>query len=895
MSVRIYELSKELNMENKEVMQLLRERGHEVKSASSTVDNISAQALIEEFSGAAQAETPEQETAEAAPAPDAVKSGPATPKLPPSAIVKTPDQIAQEKREKEAEEEAARQRREDERAAVRQAQRDAMLSSTQKPAAATPAEPERKSPPPPPPPGARRAPIPAPVMGPGRPATPSVNVSVRPAQPAVPPRTPGVAPAPSVQPRAAGGAPAPVVPPASAVPPRTSGAAPAPAVPPRHTPGVAPAPSAPAASTPPGATPPPVKMPASVRPSPSPIIPPSIPRPAQPGQQPQPGQQASAAGKVIEKEGETIIQIKPPIVVRDFAILLGKKPFQLISELMEMGIFASMNQAIEEANAKQIAERHGFTLDIRHRGDDKPEPKKKAKAPREDDPALMEERPPVVCVLGHVDHGKTSLLDQIRNAHVVSGEAGGITQHVGAYQVERKGKKITFLDTPGHAAFSKIRERGANVTDIAILVVAADDGFMPQTDEALKFARNANVEIIVAINKMDAKGANIDRVKQQMQERDLMPEDWGGTTLCTPVSALEGTNINELLELVLLQAEVSELKANPKAVAEGVIVESQVEQGRGPTATVIVQKGTLKVGDALVCGPHYCKVRAMMDEHGKPVKSAPPSTPVRIMGWSGTPVSGAVCTVAKNEKAAKAEAEENAQALKARAAAKPAVTTGATDLDSLLAAIDDQSSKVLRVVIKGDVNGSVEALADCLRAIESEKVKLEIVETGVGVITKNDITLADSSEACVIGFNVKQENGVTALAKHHGVRIIQHNIIYELITSVEEAMSELLDPEYREVKLGMVEVRATFPLAKGLVAGCMVTEGIIKRDAHARLIRKEVVIHEGRIGTLKRFKEDVNEVRAGYECGIQVSGTHDYKEGDRIECYEIHEFRPNLR
>ncbi len=839
MSVRIYELSKELNMENKEVMQLLRERGHEVKSASSTVDNISAQALIEEFSGEAQSAEAESAPAPAAPPADVVQPGPVTPKLPPSAIVKTPAQIEQERRDKEAAEGAARQQREDEREAARQAQREAMISSAQKAAPATPAMPERKSPPPPPPPSARRAPMPAPPMtAPGR-------------------------------------------------------AAPSPAMPPRTTPGVAPAPAA--AGSSPSATPPPVKIPAPVRPSPSPVIPPSVPRaPQHPGQQ-QPGQQASAAGKVIEKEGEKIIQVKPPIVVRDFAVLLGKKPFQLISELMEMGIFASMNQAIEEANAKQIAERHGFSLDIRHRGDDKPAPKKKAKKLDEDDPTLMEERPPVVCVLGHVDHGKTSLLDKIRDAHVVSGEAGGITQHVGAYQVERNGKKITFLDTPGHAAFSKIRERGANVTDIAILVVAADDGFMPQTDEALKFARNANVEIIVAINKMDAKGANIDRVKQQMQERDLMPEDWGGQTLCTPVSALEGTNITDLLELILLQSEVSELKANPKAVPEGVIVESQVEQGRGPTATVIIQKGTLKVGDALVSGPNYCKVRAMMDEFGKPIKSAPPSTPVRIMGWSGTPTSGAVCTVAKNEKAAKREAEENEQALKAEAAAPAASTGGASDLDSLLAAIDEQSSKVLRVVIKGDVNGSVEALADCLEAIHSDKVKLEVIETGVGVITKNDITLADSSEACVVGFNVKQENGVTALAKHHGVRIIQHNIIYELITSVEEAMSELLDPEYREVKLGMAEVRATFPLAKGQVAGCMVTEGMIKRDAHARLLRKDEVTHEGRIGTLKRFKDDATEVRAGYECGIQISGCNDYKEGDRIECYEIHEFRPSLR
>ncbi|MEM9227671.1 MAG: translation initiation factor IF-2, partial [Verrucomicrobiota bacterium] len=474
------------------------------------------------------------------------------------------------------------------------------------------------------------------------------------------------------------------------------------------------------------------------------------------------------------------------------------------------------------------------------------------------------------------------------------GEAGGITQHIGAYQVERKERKITFLDTPGHAAFSKMRERGADVTDIAILVVAADDGFMPQTDEALKFARKANVELVVAINKMDAKGANIERVKQQMQERDLMPEDWGGQTLCTPVSALEGTNIDDLLELVLLQAEVSELKANPKATAEGIIIESQVEQGRGPTATIIVQKGTLKIGDALVCGPDYCKVRAMMDEHGKPIKSAPPSTPVRLMGWSGAPESGTTFTVVKNEKAAKREAEENAEEQK-RQDAPTAETAPASDLDSLLAAIDEQSSKVLRIIIKGDVHGSVEALVGCLEAIESDKVGLEIIDTGVGQITKNDVSMADSSSAAVVGFNVKQENGVNAFAKHHDVRIIQHNIIYELIEQVEEAMGELLDPEYREVKMGLAEVRAVFPVAKGQVAGCMVTEGMIKRDAHARLLRKDEVVYEGKVGTLKRFKDDATEVRAGYECGIQIGGCNDYKEGDKIECYEIHEFRPSLR
>ncbi len=824
MSVRIYELSKELNMENKEVMQLLRDRGFEVKSASSTIDNISAQALVEEFGNSPDSQPSEEAAAPKAEQEEAPKPGPVVPKLPPQAIVKTREEIEKERREKEAAEGEARAKREAEREAARRA----VVEQQQKPQSVVKAPDEseqRKSPPLPPPPSARRSPMPAPqITAPGR-AAPSM------------------------------------------VPPR---------------------PAAPA-----GSVPPPVKIP-SARPAATPSIPPAIPKPVGAGATPPQGGANALAGKIIEEDGKKIIQLKPPIVVRDFAQLLGQKPFQLISELNDMGIFASLNLAIEEPTAKLIAERHGFELDIKHRGDDKPEKKKKKEQPRDDDPALMEERPPVVCVLGHVDHGKTSLLDRIRKANVVSGEAGGITQHIGAYQVPCNDKKITFLDTPGHAAFSKMRERGANVTDIAILVVAADDGFMPQTDEALKFARKANVELVIAINKMDAKGANIDRVKQQLQERDLMPEDWGGETLCTPVSALEGTNIEELLELVLLQAEVSELKANPKASAEGMVIESQVEQGRGPTATIIVQKGTLKVGDALVCGPHYCKVRAMMDEHGKQVKAAPPSTPVRLMGWSGAPESGSTFKIAKNEKAAKREAEENADALK-KVVAPAATAGGATDLDSLLAAIDEQSSKVLRVIIKGDVHGSVEALQGCLEAIKSDKVGLEIIGTGVGQITKNDISMADSGEAAVVGFNVKQENGVSAFAKHHDVHVIQHNIIYELIEQVEAAMAELLDPEFREVKLGRAEVRAIFPLAKSQVAGCMVTEGIIKRDAHARVLRKDEVIYEGRIGTLKRFKDDATEVRAGYECGIQVTGSNDYIEGDQIECYEIHEFRPSLR
>ena len=592
-----------------------------------------------------------------------------------------------------------------------------------------------------------------------------------------------------------------------------------------------------------------------------------------------------------------IITVKPPIVVRDFAEQIGLKPFKLISELMEMDIFASMNQSIEEDVATKIAEAHGFLLEVRHRGETQVEPEKKKveEKPKVDESKLLEPRPPVVCVLGHVDHGKTTLLDTIRKADVVSGEAGGITQHVGAYQVNHNDRLITFIDTPGHAAFSKMRERGANVTDVAILVVAADDGFMPQTDEALKFARNAGVPVVVAINKTDVKGANIDKVKQQMQERDIAPEDWGGETLCANVSALKGEGIDTLLEQVLLQAEILELKANPQCPAEGIIVESQVEPGRGPTATVIVQKGTLKVTDTLVCGPTYCKLRAMTDEHGETIKKATPSTPTRMMGWSSAPEAGEIFIAVKNERDAKRQAEETEQERKRLAQSGSDTGEAApADIDQLMSAIASAQEKVLKVIIKGDVHGSVEALAACLEAIESDKISLEIISAEVGQISKNDIVMASAAEATVVGFNVKQETGVPALIKHHAVHVIHHNIIYELIDQVKETMGGLLDPEHHEHKIGAAEVRQKFPVAKGVVAGCMVTEGRIAREGHARVRRKDEVVFEGKIGTLKRFKDDVNEVRAGYECGIQVSSYNDYEEGDIIECYEIHEVQPEL-
>lgn len=599
-----------------------------------------------------------------------------------------------------------------------------------------------------------------------------------------------------------------------------------------------------------------------------------------------------------------LISMKPPVIVRDFATALGMRPFQLISELMQMGIFAAITQSLDEAVAAKLAEKHGFLLEVKHRGDpvalaQKEKEKKEKKLVVEDDTKDLVLRPPVVCILGHVDHGKTSLLDAIRKADVAKGEAGGITQHIGAYQIDFNDRKITFLDTPGHAAFTKMRSRGASATDVAILVVAADDGFMPQTDEALKIALNEKQQhtekfaLLVAVNKMDVKGANLDQVKGQMQQRNIAPEDWGGETVTVPVSAIKGTGINELLEMILLQADVLELKANPKAEASGVIIESQVDVGRGPLATVIVQRGTLRVGDAIVCGANWAKVRAMFDDQGRSIKEAPPSTPARVIGWTGTPDSGTTFKVVKNAREAEKLAEEEQYRLKKITTTADAVPKENT-LDSLFANIAATQQKVLKVIIKTDVFGSTEAVRNILEAIKSTKVSLEIVSTDVGIITKNDVLMAGAAGSVIIGFNTKSENGVTPLAKHHGVRIETYAIIYELGDKVREMMADLLDPDLKETKTGVAEVRATFPLAKGFVAGCLVTEGKINRNASARVRRGKEIVHEGKIGTLKRFKDDANEVRAGLECGIKLDDFNGYQKGDFIECFEVQKVRAAL-
>ena len=639
----------------------------------------------------------------------------------------------------------------------------------------------------------------------------------------------------------------------------------------------------------------------AMAPPPPPTTANAPPPPVSAGKPQVPAPPASSPKKDNESEQDGVVEgnlviVKPPIVVRDFAVLLGLKPFQLISELMEMGIFASMNQTIEEDVARKIAKVKGFDLEIKHRGEKADQPEAKKEKIDEDDETLLQLRPPVVCILGHVDHGKTTLLDTIRKANVVAGEAGGITQHVGAYQITHGQQKITFLDTPGHAAFSKIRERGANLTDVSVLVVAADDGFMPQTDEALKFAQRSQSTLIVAINKMDTKGADADKVKTQMQERSIPSEDWGGEIVTVPISALNGDNVDELLDMILLQAEVMELKANPDANSEGVVIEARQEVGRGPTATVIVQKGTLKIGDAIHCGEVYCKIKAMIDDQGNQVKSAPPSTPVNILGWSGVPAAGAIFKRCKNEREARREVDDYLQ-LEQEVESVPAddEPDESSGVDALFAAISKSKATTYKVILKADVRGSLEALQGSLELIESEKVLLEVLQGDVGPVTKNDIQMAKTSGADVIGFNVKLDNGVMGEAKHQGVQVFQNNIIYEIIDLIKDNMTDLLEPEVVEKKTGRAEVRQVFKLSKGrTVAGSMVMEGSITRNKGARLLRGNEVLAEGKIDTLKRFKDDATEVKAGFECGIHLEGFDRYEEGDVIESYELEKTRPNL-
>jgi translation initiation factor IF-2 len=595
----------------------------------------------------------------------------------------------------------------------------------------------------------------------------------------------------------------------------------------------------------------------------------------------------SATSAEAEAPAQNVIHIKPPIIVKQLAAELGLKPHQLIAELMAFNIFANINQTIEPDIASKIAESHGFVLEKERRekggGVHKVEQVVVAPPPPVIEKAEeLKPRAPIITFMGHVDHGKTSLMDAIRKTRVAAGEAGGITQHIGAYTVEHKGHTITFIDTPGHAAFTAMRARGANVTDIVVLVIAADDGVMPQTIEAINHAKAApHVEIMVALNKIDLPGANIDKVKKQLQERDLSPEDWGGKTIVCEVSATRGTGIDHLLEMMLLQAEVMDLKASPTARPRGTVIEAQVEPGRGPTASVIVQMGTLKVGEPFICGDYSGKVKSLIDDRGEPVKEAGPSTPVKVLGFTGLPNAGDEFLVMESERAVKTLSEERLVSKRAEKLTVPQRATLETLLESAT------GKKILRLVLKCDTQGSVEALTAALKQIESKKVDLEMIHAGVGPISESDILLASASSAVVIGFNTKVENMAVSAAKREGVQIKLYSIIYELLDQIKDAMAELLDPEFRETVLGHAEVKQVFELSRGIVAGCLVTDGRIARTARARVIRKRQPVYDGGISTLRRFQDDVKEVRSGLECGLKLGDFSEYHVGDIIECYQL--------
>jgi len=594
-----------------------------------------------------------------------------------------------------------------------------------------------------------------------------------------------------------------------------------------------------------------------------------------------------------------VIIIKPPIVVRALAEAMKQKPFAVIAELMKQKVMATVNQTIDEKIAMQVAAHFGFKLEAEKRAKGEGivhQSEKKVELDVDDKPEDLKARAPVVTIMGHVDHGKTSLLDVIRKANVAAGEAGGITQHIGAYTIsvshpERKKEmaQITFLDTPGHAAFSSMRARGANVTDIVVLVVAANDGVMPQTLEALAHAKAAKVPILVAINKCDHPNANPLKVRQQLQEKGLVPDDWGGDTIYVECSALTKQGIDKLLEMILLQADLLELKANPNRNSKGNVIESGVSPG-GPTATVLVRKGTLHLGDVVICGEFYGKVRALINEEGQRLKEAGPSVAVSVLGLNGIPEAGWEFSSVDDEKAARVLAEERAFAAKAEDLESRSKVT----LENLFASLEAAQSKVLRVVVKADTQGSVEAIVEALKKIDSEKVSLEVLHHDVGTITENDVALAAASKCVILGFHTRLDSTASEKAKHAGVQIKLYAIIYELIDQVKDSMAGLLDPDTKDVVVGSAEVRQIFELSKGIpVAGCMVSSGRIVRGK-VRVRRKKDIIYEGVTQSLRRFQDEVNEVRAGMECGIRIEGFGEFQVGDAIECYAIEKIAAKL-
>ena len=592
--------------------------------------------------------------------------------------------------------------------------------------------------------------------------------------------------------------------------------------------------------------------------------------------------------QVVREKISREVTLPEAITIQELANRMAERAVDVIKLLMKQGQMLKINDVIDADTAELIAEEMGHTVKRVSEAD-----VEEGLFTSEDDAATLKPRPPVVTIMGHVDHGKTSLLDAIRKSKVVSGEAGGITQHIGAYQVDQDGQKITFIDTPGHAAFSQMRARGAKSTDIVILVVAADDGVMPQTKEAIAHAKAADAPIIVAINKIDKPGADPNRVRTELLSEELVTESMGGDIIDVEVSALNGTNLDKLLEMILLQAEVLELQANPERTAEGIVIEAQLDRGRGPVATVLVQKGTLKPGDILVAGAEWGRVRAMLDENGKQVKEAGPAKPVEVLGFQGTPAAGDLVAVVENEARAREITEYRQRQIREKASVVASAARGS--LEQMMMSAQKTGKKEFPLVLKADVQGSAEAIAHALHELGTDEVGARILLSGVGGITESDITLAAASNAPILGFNVRANKQAREAAARDGIEIRYYNVIYDLVDDIKAAMSGLLSPERRETFLGNAEIKEIFHISKvGKVAGCLVTEGVVERGANVRLIRDDVVIHEGELGTLKRFKDEVKTVESGQECGMNFVKYQDMRPGDIIECFRVEQIARSL-
>lgn len=604
-----------------------------------------------------------------------------------------------------------------------------------------------------------------------------------------------------------------------------------------------------------------------------------------------------------DQEGEedavvdgNVISIKPPIIVSVLAEKMSLKPFEIMKDLIALEVFVAPHQAIEPDIAEQVCEVHGFVFEREKRekggGVHKVEEVIEEPEPEEDEPAeKLELRAPIITFMGHVDHGKTSLLDYVRKARVAESEAGGITQHIGAYRVEHEGRPITFIDTPGHAIFTEMRARGADVTDIVVLVVAADDGLMPQTREAISHAKAAKKTIIVAVNKCDLPGADPMRVKTQLMEEGLTPSEFGGDIDTVEVSAVTGQGMDDLIELMALQAEVLELKANPDANARAAVIEAKVQPGKGPTATVIVQTGSLRIGTPFICGPFAGKVKSLISDRGDKINEAGPATPVEVLGFAELPNVGDELVVMENERAAKKLSEERQLERRNNRLVKPKKQR----MEELLASVGDGPQKAqLKIILKTDVQGSVGAIRGAIADITSEKVEAVFVHSGAGAISESDILLASSSNGVVLGFNVKVESNAVKAAKRESVQVKLFSIVYELIDQVREAMLGLLEPETRERILGHAEVKQVFRVQNGRAAGCVITDGKVIRKAHARVLRGKQPVFDGKMSTLRRYQDEVTEVKIGIECGIRLGDFDDYEEGDMIQCYELEKVAQTL-